>query len=530
MTVKNSTKLEFPNKLLSHNQGPRHAPKKLFLTFCRTMATARVETQFQMAEALKASIELASYSNRLDLANNTFRHTIGLPYHVSEEWQNLELSPDTEVPLPKHEVDRMKELARLKRQSDQRQWAKQLEQKQQICYDSSTSFNSTVSKVQSEFNMEIFMVAKRFMGKLMANSKSWNAKPHITNLKLTTPLPTKNMQAIVCKTTLTSMQFYKSLTKKVPSTNDSCAFESRMMSFDEKLHLFPLDVVVPAAFSLVFDLIVEEPTLYPYANVHDQILNSCPRSLRQDITVCLDFMKLTLALTMTENDPVSCIMHHEQALYRDKLTALKSLEQMLAEGKVSNPFANPTTIANQMFASISPEKKPKVSKSDNEQSVPKVKPKTQKPAPSEEPKKTEDYATEALMAIKNIANETTAKIEKKSQVHHCTNCKAFSNRVKSVVENHQRKCVEKAATNKHKCKACNKTFAFYSGLSKHQREKRCKPISSTYTQEREEYNPIHDPNAPKGMKYKCPICHNYNKDDKCKVNIHIDSCFKKMKK
>ena len=504
-----------------------------------TMATPNFEVQCQMVERTKAEIEVASYSYRVDFVNSTVRHTIGLPYFASEEWQSLELVPDTVAMHPKHEVERMKELARLKRQSDQKQWAKQLEQNQQICYYSSTSFNSMVSQVQSEFNMKIFKAAQRFMNKLRQNSNSWHAKPNISNLKLTTPLSISNtgtipdLQAIVAKTTLTAMQFYKSLTKKVPLANDLCTFENRMMSIEEKLHLFPLDVVVPAAFSLVFDLITEEPN-HPN-DMHAQILNSCPRSLRQEIIICLDFMKLTLAFTLSENDPISCIMQHEQTSHRAKLAAIGNLIQVLAAGLISNPIANPTTIANLMIESLPKEKKPKIS---NLPIVPKLEPSTKpkqvpsrniEPAPTE-PKTTESDATKALMAIRKIANESTAKIESKSQVHHCNNCKAFSNRDKSVVENHQRKCVEKASTNNHKCKDCNKTFAYYSGLSKHQRENRCKPINSSLTQEREEYKPIHDPSAPKNMKYKCPICHNYSKDDKCKVNRHIDSCFKKSKK
>ena len=100
-------------------------------------------------------------------------------------------------------------------------------------------------------------------------------------------------------------------------------------------------------------------------------------------------MKLTLVYTLSENDPVSCIMQNEQASYRSKLAAMKGLDQILAEGLISNPFANPTTIANLMIESISEEKKPKTS---NLPIVPKLEPspkpqnvptKKLEPAPSE---------------------------------------------------------------------------------------------------------------------------------------------------
>jgi len=72
------------------------------------MATPKFEVQCQMVERIKASIEVASYSNRVDFVNSTVRHTIGLPYFASEEWQSLELVPDTVATHPKHEVERMK--------------------------------------------------------------------------------------------------------------------------------------------------------------------------------------------------------------------------------------------------------------------------------------------------------------------------------------------------------------------------------------------------------------------------------------
>ena len=438
---------------------------------------------------------------------------------VSKEWQNIGLVPDTTInhmAIPRHEMEEMKKEANLERKRDRKRWARRLEEKKQRGYDNSKSFNSMVSKAQLVFNKDIFKATNWLINRLRENSQSWQTKSNTAQLKLATPLLNKtsfDMEAILVKTVFTTMQFYRTLTKKVPcpSTNDAKdSFERRMMSIKEKHHLFPIYVAVPAALSLVIDLIVEELDNPKVSNdAHEQILNCYPRILWQSIITCLDFMKLTLALTLSEDNPISSILQHEDSSSSAKSAAIERLRKVLTNGLVSNPFANPTDIANQMLESTSPDKKPKTSIKENQQT-----PKPKQKEPAHEPN------------TKMIPTSPGSK----EQVHHCTSCKAFSSKDKSVIKNHQIKCEAKAYTNHFKCKECEKTFAYKTGLAKHHRENRCKPINLTIIQRRDVFKPIHDQTAPKEMKYKCPICHHYSNQDKYYVNRHIDSCFKKINK